>query len=780
MPSASGSSGPTTVRPMFSFLAKRMSLSKSLASMGTLTPSLGGAGVAGGAEDLLDARRLGQLPDQGVLAAALADDQDLHAAPSPAHSGGGHRAAARPGDLPGPGHFKGRETARMVRALPNVPTGGRVIRRRGWAGKSSSQGRCASRCWRTGCVSCRVRHTPGSLRSRFTQRRRESSFHRDPRAKIQYGSGRGEGDTRACPLSGPHTWVVGRSCSPRAGSRPRCLPGQSERPLRGPLKRTTCLFRQPCRGPGDDLSSADRVLLLRLQQALRYFLDNQAPGGLVLDRQAQPRPPASARPVQHGRHRHGPHRPGPGGRAPLPAVNAAGRRPSRPGRPPGPHGLPHDHGVLPHFVDSATGAVSGRTASARSKPPGWPPGRCGRRPSCATPSWRRLAARLYGRIDWRYWADPEGTGAPACCATARMRTAASCPAAGTGSTARRPSCTCWPPGRRRGGPSPAASWRALRPFYGTVAGLRFNNADLGLFVFQYGLDLLDLRRVAAAGRRRSVGRGRVATPGQPARLPRGCGPVHHLPPLLGALGRGRARRPSAPDRYRDYSPAGPIDGTAHLTASLASVAHGPGAVLENLREAEHDRQLGARGRYGLEQRQPGPPLGRPGHGRHRRGGRRPGPGQLPDGRPGPARLPRPALRPPGDERFGFTARPCPAGLAPRFRPPHGWHRDRTALHPRKDRRVVGGSPDPTAGLRVCKRESCGRGHVHRGAGALASALEERGHVGPELLPGLPLGLGQLGQRLGVPHARQVGVALPVLEHLAPFRPLLGVLGVAFP
>src|SRR5262249_21781826 len=35
-------------------------------------------------------------------------------------------------------------------------------------------------------------------------------------------------------------------------------------------------------------------------------------------------------------------------------------------------------------------------------------------------------------------------------------------------------------------------WSRLRPFFGTVAGLRFNNADLGLFVFQYGLDLLDL------------------------------------------------------------------------------------------------------------------------------------------------------------------------------------------------------------------------------------------------------------------------------------------------
>src|SRR5258708_35863740 len=39
--------------------------------------------------------------------------------------------------------------------------------------------------------------------------------------------------------------------------------------------------------PGASLSSSDRVLLRHLQRrALRYFLDNQAPCGLVLDRQS--------------------------------------------------------------------------------------------------------------------------------------------------------------------------------------------------------------------------------------------------------------------------------------------------------------------------------------------------------------------------------------------------------------------------------------------------------------------------------------------------------------
>jgi len=38
---------------------------------------------------------------------------------------------------------------------------------------------------------------------------------------------------------------------------------------------------------------------------------------------------------------------------------------------------------------------------------------------------------------------------------------------------------------------------------------------------------------------------------------------------------------------------------AHLTAALASVAHDPGSVLQNLLEAQHERTLAARGRYGF-------------------------------------------------------------------------------------------------------------------------------------------------------------------------------------
>jgi hypothetical protein len=63
-------------------------------------------------------------------------------------------------------------------------------------------------------------------------------------------------------------------------------------------------------------------------------------------------------------------------------------------------------------------------------------------------------------------------------------------------------------------------------------------------------------------------------------------------------GDGPGKR-SDDDVYRGYSPSGPIDGTAHLTATLASISHEPVAVLQNLREAENEERLSAHGRYGF-------------------------------------------------------------------------------------------------------------------------------------------------------------------------------------
>src|SRR5262249_30596356 len=57
--------------------------------------------------------------------------------------------------------------------------------------------------------------------------------------------------------------------------------------------------------------------------------------------------------------------------------------------------------------------------------------------------------------------------------------------------------------------------------------------------------------------------------------------------------------PPADGEYRAYAPAGPIDGTAHVTATLASVTHATASVLDNLHAAEHDSCLTLRGRYGF-------------------------------------------------------------------------------------------------------------------------------------------------------------------------------------
>src|SRR5262249_30400615 len=108
-----------------------------------------------------------------------------------------------------------------------------------------------------------------------------------------------------------------------------------------------------------------------------------------------------------------------------------------------------------------------------------------------------LAARLYDRVDWRCWAGPAAAGG-------LLRH-------GKGGDGRFLPCV-WDrlngetvvlyvlaAGASGGRALDAAAGAALRPFYGEAAGLRFHSADLGLFVFQYGHDLLDLRRWRAPG-----------------------------------------------------------------------------------------------------------------------------------------------------------------------------------------------------------------------------------------------------------------------------------------
>ena len=145
---------------------------------------------------------------------------------------------------------------------------------------------------------------------------------------------------------------------------------------------------------------------------------------------------------------------------------------------------------------------------------------------------------------------------------------------------------------------PGNPWLMLRPYYGTVAGMRFCSADLGLFVFQYGLDLLDLRRWRAPGEIDLPAEARLATEAN-LRFCRelACHFATYRRHWGLSAGDGPGNAPAL-DTYRCYAPSGPVDGTAHLTATLGAIAHRPDAVLENLRNAETDGATTARGRYG--------------------------------------------------------------------------------------------------------------------------------------------------------------------------------------
>lgn len=347
-----------------------------------------------------------------------------------------------------------------------------------------------------------------------------------------------------------------------------------------------------------DLTSAERCFLLHLQvQALRYFLDNQAPCGLFLDRQRN----------------HGPRRPhglcstaatGMGflalalAAAPpyrlLPRADAVCRL--RAGVEAALERLPHDHGVMPHFVHSTSGTVCGTDHISTIDSAWLVAGALGAAAFVEDRILIELAERLYTRVDWQYWCVPETGGL---LRHGRRRDRLFLPCVWDRINGETAFLYVLAAGADDGRAASADSWQALRPFYGTVAGLHFNNADLGLFVFQYSLDLLDLGRWRAPAGPDLAAEASTAAHANRAACREAAERFATYRRFWGLSSGDGPGTPPRPDAYQIYAPAGPIDGTAHLTAALASVAHCPAAVLENLHEARHERHLIAAGRYGL-------------------------------------------------------------------------------------------------------------------------------------------------------------------------------------
>jgi hypothetical protein len=343
------------------------------------------------------------------------------------------------------------------------------------------------------------------------------------------------------------------------------------------------------------LSASDRDFLFGLQvQALHYFLDNQTAAGLVLDRQSN-----------RGRLR-------PGGLCSLAATGMGCVALALSAEPE--YGLlsrgaaadrvraalrtclfdlPADRGVLPHFVETDTLAVRGDDVCSTVETAWLVAGALWAAASLRDGELLDLAGALWSRIDWSQWSRPDGlilhgksrSGRLLTCAWDRIN----------GETAFMYALAA---GADDGRCLPTDAWQSLQPFDGEIAGLRFASSDLGLFVFQYGLDLLDLDTWQVPGTLDLWTHARVATEAN-IRVCRAAADRFATYRRFWGLSAGDGPGGQGPDVYRVYSPSGPIDGTAHLTATLASVVHRPEDVLANLRAADEDRHLGARGRYGL-------------------------------------------------------------------------------------------------------------------------------------------------------------------------------------
>jgi hypothetical protein len=351
----------------------------------------------------------------------------------------------------------------------------------------------------------------------------------------------------------------------------------------------------------ETLPAADRVLLLRLQrEALGYFIDNQLPSGLVLDRQSN----------------HGPRRPhglcsvaatGMGfiavALASAPPYGLIGRREAvkrvRTGLKTVFERLPHDHGVVPHFIDSASGVVYGLDHFSTVETAWLTTGALWAAALLEDAELKSLAARLYDRVDWHYWTGPELPGGQGLLRHGKDRDGRFLNCSWDRLNGETIFMYVLAIGAADGRAVDPSAWEALRPFYGSVAGLRFNNADLGLFVFQYGMDLLNLGGWRAPGEVDLSAEARLATLAN-YHACRAAGSAYRTFQRYWGLSAGDGPDdPPRPDRYRCYAPGGPVDGTAHLTATLAAVASGAPMVLENLQQAEHDRQLPSHGRYGF-------------------------------------------------------------------------------------------------------------------------------------------------------------------------------------
>src|SRR5438067_2369767 len=157
--------------------------------------------------------------------------------------------------------------------------------------------------------------------------------------------------------------------------------------------------------PGVVLAPADRAYLLRLQRlALQYFLDNQSRNGLLLDRQnnfGRPRTHGLSSTATSGM-----------GFIALALASGAPHRLLSPSEAAHRIGtglftalneLPHEHGIMPHFIDAVSGNVYGFDRLSTIDSAWLIAGALWAAEYLQNPVLQAMARRLYDRVDWHYW-----------------------------------------------------------------------------------------------------------------------------------------------------------------------------------------------------------------------------------------------------------------------------------------------------------------------------------------------------------------------------------------
>jgi hypothetical protein len=344
----------------------------------------------------------------------------------------------------------------------------------------------------------------------------------------------------------------------------------------------------------------DHRLLLRLQcQAMQYFLDNQTPAGLILDRQRNHGPPRRGSLCSLAATGMG-----------WIALALASEEPYRlidrgeailrirTGLETALHVLPHDGGVVPHFSDSSTNQVWGDDYLSTVETAWMATGALWAAEFLREDSLERLASALTERIDWYYWTAPNESQMPLL-RHGQTHDGRFLPCSWNRLNGETVFMYVLAAGADNDHASPMEALSHLRSCHGTAGGLHFNNSDLGLFVFQYGLDLLNLNEWLLPSGIDLAAEAGLATEANYRVCRQLVGTFTTYRDYWGLSAGDGPAEPPADLAYRCYAPGGPIDGTAHLTATLASIAHRPELVWENIHHARCDRHRSLLGHYGF-------------------------------------------------------------------------------------------------------------------------------------------------------------------------------------